>query len=534
LVSNASKSPAVFLDRDGTLIQEKNYLRRIADLKFIKGAIEAVKLLRTKGFKIFIITNQSGIARGYFSEKKLLQIHDSLEKKLIQKGAWVDGIYYCPHGPDDNCSCRKPKTAMVKRAQKEHKINLKKSYVIGDHPADFILAKNMGGKGVLVLSGHGKHELKNTLSKKGVQKPDKTTKNILSAAKWIVRDCTTVLLLLIFSAISLFAIEVSTQSYTIKYGDTLAKIAHKFYAQGKLYPIIANANNISNPHKIDAGNTLYIPLAPVKDVVNESNKPSLEGGDNVQMPATSENSQIVQEITNLKPVVPEFIWRTEENKTFSRNEKLKFSVNWKFINVGSAKMEVRGVDEVEGRKAYHIYTEANTAPFFDTFFKVRDTNESWIDIQSLCTLKFASHISEGNYKKNETIIYDQPNKKFSCIEEPNKAGDIPLWVQDVLSALYYLRTKELEVGKSYSIDAHTGNSAWPLTVEVVKKEKVKVTAGEFECFVVIPAVREDAGIFQAKGKLWVWLTADTRKIPVLLRSKIAIGSIDAILEKYSN
>ena len=470
-----NKSPAVFLDRDGTLIQEKNYLRRIADLKFIKGAIEAVKLLRTKGFKIFVVTNQSGIARGYFSEKKLLQIHNSLEKKLSQKGAWIDGIYYCPHGPDDNCSCRKPKTAMVRRAQREHKINLKKSYVIGDHPADFMLAKNMGGKGVLVLSGHGKHGYKNTLSKNSVQKPDKITKNILSAAKWIIKDCSIVILLITFFVLTSFGIDVSTKNYTIKYD-----------------------------------NTLYIP------------------------PASIENIQVEQEVISTQTAPTEFIWRTEKNSAFGPNEKLEFSVNWKFINVGSAKMQVKGVDEVSKREAYHIYTEANTAPFFDTFFKVRDTNESWIDTQSLCTLKFASHISEGGYKKNETTIYDQPNGKFSCIEEPNKAGNIPLWVQDVLSALYYLRTKELEVGKSYSIDAHTGNSAWPLTVEVVKKEKVKVTAGEFECFVVVPAVRENAGIFQAKGKLWVWLTADSRKMPVLLRSKIAVGSIYAILEKYSN
>jgi hypothetical protein len=189
---------------------------------------------------------------------------------------------------------------------------------------------------------------------------------------------------------------------------------------------------------------------------------------------------------------------------------------------------IDGVEEVQGRKAYHIVTSARSAPFFDTFYKVRDINESWMDTESLCSLKYCSRIDENNYKKTETIILDHEKGQYQAVEE-KKSGPIPLWVQDVLSSLYYLRTKDLEVGKSVMVDAHSGDKAWPLKVNVLRKEKVKVPAGEFECFVVEPVIREGTGIFQAKGKLWVWMTADKKKIPVLMRSKIAVGSIEALL-----
>jgi hypothetical protein len=227
----------------------------------------------------------------------------------------------------------------------------------------------------------------------------------------------------------------------------------------------------------------------------------------------------------------EFAWRKEANDVFSDHEKLKFAVGWSFITVGSATMEVSDIEEYGGRKCYHIVSKARSAKFFDTFFKVRDVNESWIDAESLCSLKFVNNISEGKYKKVETLLFDHENQKYLIVES-SKTGEIPLWVQDVLSSLYYLRTKELYVGAEFNIDAHSGDKSWPLKVKVLRKDKVKVPAGKFECFVVEPHVREDSGIFQAKGKIWVWLTADEKKIPVLMKSKVFIGSIVAKLVEF--
>jgi len=226
-----------------------------------------------------------------------------------------------------------------------------------------------------------------------------------------------------------------------------------------------------------------------------------------------------------------FTWRHEPlNGAYCLGEELKFVIAWKFIIVGYASMSVANIQEVGGRKAYHIATAARSTEFFDNFYRVRDTNESWIDMESLCTLKYASINDENNKKKNETIMFDQINRTFTILES-SKTGTIPAWVQDVLSSLYYIRTKELVVGRDVIVDGHSGDLSWPLKVRVLKREKIEVPAGKFDCFMVEPTLREDAGIFQAKGRLLVWLTADERKIPVLMRSQIVVGSVEAKLSE---
>jgi hypothetical protein len=233
----------------------------------------------------------------------------------------------------------------------------------------------------------------------------------------------------------------------------------------------------------------------------------------------------------LMPAFSAFTWRKQPNTAFSAGEKLKFQVRWQFIVVGYATMAVDNMVTLLNRRAYHIIVTARSTDFFDNIYKVRNSNESWIDEESLCSLKFFSSNLEGKNYKNETIIFDQENGTF-LLEEKQKSGPIPPCVQDVLSSLYYLRTMDLAVGQTYSIDAHSGDLSWPLKVTVLRREKVKVPAGEFETFVVEPSIRQGAGIFQAKGKLLVWLTADKNKMPVLMSSKIAVGTIVAELIGY--
>jgi len=224
-----------------------------------------------------------------------------------------------------------------------------------------------------------------------------------------------------------------------------------------------------------------------------------------------------------------FVWKQETTSgAYVVGEDLQFTVAWKFIPVGYAHMGVESIQEIGGRKAYHIATSAMSSPFFDNFYRVRDTNESWIDMESLCSFKYMSLNDESNKKHNETILFDQINHTFDILES-KKHGIIPAYVQDVLSSLYYVRTKELVIGQDVIVDAHSGDLSWPLKIKVLTKEKVTVPAGTFECFVVEPALREDAGIFQQKGKLLIWLTADSRKIPVLMRSQIVVGSVEARL-----
>ncbi len=189
--SGQSKSPAVFIDRDGTIIHERNYLRLVKDIRIFPFAIEALALLRSAGFKLVLITNQSGIGRGYFTEKKLHQIHHSLQKQLARKKVAFDGVYYCPHHPEANCDCRKPRLGLVKQAARDLHLSLKHSFTIGDHVNDFRLGQNMGGKGIFVLTGHGHEEHKKIRSRKEELRPDAVLKNVLEAARWIIKETTT-------------------------------------------------------------------------------------------------------------------------------------------------------------------------------------------------------------------------------------------------------------------------------------------------------------------------------------------------------
>jgi len=165
------KTPAVFIDRDGTLIHERHYLRTVKGLRLFAGAVKAMKLLKEAGF----------------TEATLARIHAHLEKMLKKQGVSFDGVYYCPHHPDVKCSCRKPNLGMVRAAQRRFGLDLKRSYVIGDHVNDFLLAQNMKGTGIFVLTGHGKHEQEKIRKSKGVLRPDHIEKNILTAARLIIR-----------------------------------------------------------------------------------------------------------------------------------------------------------------------------------------------------------------------------------------------------------------------------------------------------------------------------------------------------------
>ena len=145
----------VLIDRDGTINVEKHYLSDPADLALIPGVGPALARLGRAGYGIAIITNQSGIARGYFSLERLAEIHDRLGQLLAAEGVVVDGIYICPHGPDDDCDCRKPLPGMAEQAMKEHGFDPKLSTVIGDKEVDVELGKAIGAATFLVRTGHG-------------------------------------------------------------------------------------------------------------------------------------------------------------------------------------------------------------------------------------------------------------------------------------------------------------------------------------------------------------------------------------------
>jgi len=182
------------MDRDGTINEEVGYVNHISRFKILDRSIDAVKLINQSGFKAVVITNQAGVARGYFPESLIGDVHHLLRESLSQHGAHLDGIYYCPHHPTAgkgkyriDCDCRKPKTGMILRAAEELGIDLSRSYMVGDRGADVQMVREFGGKGVLVLTGYGRGEYE-YLCKTWAEKPDYIAEDLYNAVEWILKD----------------------------------------------------------------------------------------------------------------------------------------------------------------------------------------------------------------------------------------------------------------------------------------------------------------------------------------------------------
>jgi D,D-heptose 1,7-bisphosphate phosphatase len=177
------KRTAVFLDRDGTINYDPGYLGDPEKFEFLPGVTEALKRLQHSGFFIFVVSNQSGIARGFFGEEDLKKIHDNMVLALLSRGVKLNGIYYCPHHPDDRCSCRKPSPKMVLDAAESYRIDLESSYFIGDRATDIETGRNAGCRTILVLTGEGKETLSQLAPG---QQPDFVASDLGAATQWIL------------------------------------------------------------------------------------------------------------------------------------------------------------------------------------------------------------------------------------------------------------------------------------------------------------------------------------------------------------
>jgi D-glycero-D-manno-heptose 1,7-bisphosphate phosphatase len=184
---------AIFLDRDGTINEEVNFLNHPEQINLIEGSAEAIREANKLGLKVIVFTNQSGIARGFIDEDMLGKIHKRLSEMLAQFNAIIDAYYYCPHHPTEGkdeyrveCECRKPRDGMLRRAAREQNVDLKKSFVVGDRCIDIQAGKLAGATTILVLTGYGKDELKRCLDEN--VKPDFVVPNLKKAIE-VVKRC---------------------------------------------------------------------------------------------------------------------------------------------------------------------------------------------------------------------------------------------------------------------------------------------------------------------------------------------------------
>lgn len=185
---------AVFLDRDGTINEEVGYVNHIDRLKLLPRVGEAIRLLNQHQIKTVVITNQSGVAKGYFPESLIHQVHQKIQDLLKAEGAYLDGIYYCPHHPDfglppyrQRCRCRKPATGLIEDAVRDLNLDCSISYMVGDRGVDIEFGHLIGTKTILVFTGYGKGEWE-LFKDQWKVKPDYVAEDLLEAVHWILQQ----------------------------------------------------------------------------------------------------------------------------------------------------------------------------------------------------------------------------------------------------------------------------------------------------------------------------------------------------------
>lgn len=225
-------------------------------------------------------------------------------------------------------------------------------------------------------------------------------------------------------------------------------------------------------------------------------------------------------------------FRKIDNNAFKVGEKLTFDVNYGFITAGIAEYNIPKVMKLAGRDVYQITFGVNTVSTFDALYKVRDRYETYVDVEGLFPWRFEQHIREGKYSRDFSAFFDQRKGKAKTSEG---SYEIPKYVNDIVSAFYFARTidfSKMKNGDRVHLENFYKDKTYPLDVVYKGRETVTVKAGTFDCIILEPEIKE-GGLFKSEGNVVIWLSNDVCRIPVKVKTKIIIGSIDAELTGYS-
>ena len=243
------------------------------------------------------------------------------------------------------------------------------------------------------------------------------------------------------------------------------------------------------------------------------------------IPGGTDESQDTSLISEVKPPShPETL--PASPKAVRPGESLKFAVNYGFINAGLAYLEVSNGKEFHGRPVLNLLARAESNRFFSGIYKVRNRIESVWDSAGHYSLRYAENRREGKHRAQNEIVFDYAAQEARY--QDGSTFPIPPEVQDALSSFYYTRTQALPLGGSLYFDYHASRKSVPLEVKVLGREQVETPAGKFHCVVIEPVLKA-GGIFKNSGRLVIWLTDDERRMPVLMKSKVLVGSISATL-----
>lgn len=221
--------------------------------------------------------------------------------------------------------------------------------------------------------------------------------------------------------------------------------------------------------------------------------------------------------------------RVLPNEAFGPGEYLEYEVGYSFIKAGTATLEVRRKVNYKGYQSLELVSTARSYPALAKLYYVEDYNYSILDASGLFPWHFQKNVHEGGYQAFKAADFDQIKHKIYTPKDTLEASSD--YVQDALSSLYYVRTIPLTVGQSVFLEAFSDGKKFSLEVKVVKKERVTVPAGTFRTIVVEPLLKT-AGIFEHQGKIKVWLTDDRLRLPVMMKSRVLIGSISAQLKVF--
>ncbi|MFH1680501.1 MAG: DUF3108 domain-containing protein [Candidatus Eisenbacteria bacterium] len=211
---------------------------------------------------------------------------------------------------------------------------------------------------------------------------------------------------------------------------------------------------------------------------------------------------------------------------FRVGEKLAFSIQYGFIRAGIAELEVKP-GEREGE--WTLSSRAWTNPFFDVFFKVRDEVRSHVDAETIESLRFEKRLQEGKFRDTEIVKFDRG--KSLAVYEDGKEVFLTPEARDILATFYHLRGQRLPIGGEVPLVYHSSKKNWPIRVKVHAVETIKVPAGTFRCVRIEPILKS-VGVFKQTGRLLIWITADERRMPVKLESKVVFGAFEAVLTEY--
>lgn len=219
---------------------------------------------------------------------------------------------------------------------------------------------------------------------------------------------------------------------------------------------------------------------------------------------------------------------------FGVGEVIKFSVGWGMVNAGTSSLSVLDTVRVGGHLCWRIQSQAQSNEVLSRLYPVRDRVITWMDVRGLFSRGLHKNLSEGTYKKVRDYSI-QPERGMVVKRKDGQPVDtlrIRGPVQDVLSAFYWVRTQPLAVGRVLEVEAVDDLKAYRLAIKVLSREKVRLKTGDYDCFKIQPILLGE-GLFKAKGEVFIWVTADERRIPVKMRSKIFIGSISANMTSYT-